>query len=195
MFQQEFRELTSLLVNVLLAVVVLSSIVFTLTLKNKVGVIVSEGYTTEQTMQMYYEFNLYDGTTLTADECIAAYSQYINSDVELCVVKLKPNFKQGAANAKFKDYELIDVLKTSDIESVISRNVDDYRVNSKYYTTEYIKLGTKTGYVFDQDKKYKIYLAYDEEDPKLAMNKYSPTYTGASYRPSYVSGLVFVEME
>lgn len=195
MYQQEFREMIALLVNVLCAIVVISSIVFTLSLKNKVGVIVSDGYTSEKAMQMYYEFNLYDGTTLTADECIAAYSQYINSDVEICIVKLKSAYKQGGSSAKFKDYELIGELKDSYMESVISRDVDDYRATPKYYTTEYIKLGTKTGYVFNQLKKYKVYLAYDEEEPKYAMNKYIPSNVLEGVSPTYVSALVFVEME
>ena len=58
MFQQEFREMIALLVNVLCAIVVISAIVFTLSLKNKVGVLVSEGYTTEDTMKMHFEFNV-----------------------------------------------------------------------------------------------------------------------------------------
>lgn len=195
MFQQEFREMIALLVNVLCAIVVISAIVFTLSLKNKVGVLVSEGYTTEDTMKMHFEFNAYDGTTLTADECIAAYSQYINSDVEICIVRLKNAYKQGGSSAKFKDYELISKITDSDMQEVIYRDVDDYRATPKYYTTEYIKLGTKTGYVFDQLKKYKVYLAYDEAEPKYAMNDYLPTNVLEGAKPSYVSALVFVEVE
>jgi hypothetical protein len=197
MFQQELRDMISLCVNILTAVVVITSLVFSLNLKNRVGTATSEQYTAQKTMEMHYEFNAYDGKTITADECIAAYSMYINSDVKLSVITLKNQ------SAKEKIYdpeeETFDnaPLVASDINSVITRSVDDYRKYPEKFTTEQIRLGAKvtngTGYTFNQLKKYRVYLAYDDEDEKYAMNKYvSGT---EKTRPSRVSAIVFVEYE
>lgn len=195
MFQQEFREMISLLVNVICAVAVLMSIVFGLNLKNRVGAATSETYTAQRTMDMHYEFNAYDGKTLTADECIAVYSSYINSDVNLCVVVLNSSAKQGGSNSKFKDYEIISKITDSDINSVAKRTVEDYRKDPTSFSTENIRLGLKTGYTFNQLKKYKVYLAYDEEEEKYAMNKYVVDANTSKPRPSRISAIVFVEME
>lgn len=186
MFQQEFRELVSLLINVLCAVVVIAAIVFGLQLKNKVGVATSEVYNVQKTMDMHYEFNAYDGTLLTADECIAAFANYINSDVSLCIIDKN-----------------INSLKNGKIW-----NSEDYRKNPSLYSADNIKLGkndkglSTDDLYFKQDRTYDVYISYDEEDPLTATDRYycdrddngtlDKPLSERQFRPSRVSSITFV---
>lgn len=189
MFQTEFRETVMMCINVICAVLVLASISYGLQIKNKVGAATTETYMAQNTIEMHYEFNKYDGNVLTADECIAAFAEYINSDVKLCIVDEKET-----GSPYYIDKEIIYSIR-------------DYRENIADFTVENIRLGTnnKVGNnlpYFEQSKTYEVYLGYDDEDPVHAQDKYSRDTNGdgvfevpvkaSQTRPNRVSSLTFV---
>lgn len=174
MFQSEFRELVSLLINCICAVAVLAAIVFSLQLKNKIGVVASETYNTQRFMEMKYEFNAFDGTDITRDEAIAAFANYINSDISICLIN-----KTGTSEAK------VGIVRTK----------DDYRVEPSNFTADKIKIDYFDKYATGKTR-FHVYLSYDNEDPKTAMDYYSinnvkPVKT-RQIKPTYVSGITFV---
>lgn len=189
MFQTEFRETVMMCINVICAVLVLASISYGLQLKNKVGAATTETYAAQNTVEMHYEFNKYDGNTLTADECIAAFAEYINSDVKLCIVDEK------------------DSGSPYYINKGVIYSIRDYREHITDYSVENIRLGknNKIGngtLYFEQSKTYDVYLGYDDEDPLHAQDKYSrdtngdgvyePPVKESQTRPNRVSSLTFV---
>lgn len=185
MFQHEFRETVIMLVNVICAIAIIASVAYSLQLKNKVGAAATETYLAQNTLKMHYEFNKYDGELLTADECIAAFAEYINSDVKLCIIdKNVSQYRNGV------------------IYSVV-----DYREHPEYFAVEQIRLGAnnKVGnniIYFDQLKKYEVYLGYDDEDPLKAQDKYPRDTNGDGVleapvqsrdnRPNRVSSITFI---
>lgn len=174
MFQSEFRELISLLINCICAVAILAAVVFSIQLKNKIGVAASETYNTQRFMEMKYEFNAYDGTQITKDEAVAAFANYINSDISICLIN-----PSGNATAK----------------AGVVRNRQDYRLSPGDFTADKIKLNYFDNYATGKTK-FNVYLSYDNEDPKTARDYYSinnnkPVKT-RQIKPTYVSGITLV---
>ena len=203
MFQNEFRETISLLVNILVAIVIVTFISSMFSAKNKLGAEQSARYLSEQKLRTREEYHRIDNKVLLADEVRANFADCIkdglvvyygldeNNDGYLSIGETYYAWTYEDYIKSKKDYsatELASYFKENRLPAAV-RHDNTYKSLAATVVSLPQEIDT------NKNVRYVAKLIYDNNDPVLqevdAQNEMKDR--TISKRSEYVTGVLFVK--